>query len=89
MRRFLTIFFCLSILALLQNVVVATPEMPRIDRVMGVGGSTPIGALEDAPSQGHDVPGSGPIFLLVAGLSGLAAVGGRSDETGPPDRVSG
>ena len=89
MRRFLTIFFCLSMLALLQNVVVATPATPRIDRVAGVGEPTPDGAFEDASTQGRDTPGSGPFFLLVAGLSGLAAAGGRAEETGHPDRVSG
>ena len=75
MRRFLIAFVCLSTIALLQNVVVATPA--HSDETPAAAADRAQTRLLAAPPQRPDAP---TLMLLVAGLSGLAAVGGRSEE---------
>lgn len=82
MHRFLTAFLVLSTLAMTQNVVAGTPTaMTR-----GETSSIPTAALaatrEAVPARmpatvGGEVPAPSTMLLLVTGLAGLSAVGGR------------
>jgi hypothetical protein len=82
MRAFLITFACLTTLAIAQNVVVATP-LPSDG-----GGSQAVlshtGAertTSGAPTaRAGRVPQASSTFLLLAGLSGLCAVGNRRPE---------
>jgi len=78
MRQFLIAFICLSTLAMAQNVVVATPlsdPVPVASAASEASGNrfVPSAALLDG-----GVPEPATMLLLVAGLSGLSAVGGRN-----------
>lgn len=73
MRRFLIAFFCLSTIAMAQNVVVATPL--NVDSAPALGAiSEPVGVL------GGEIPEPATMMFLIAGVSGLAAVGGRNPD---------
>ncbi len=74
----MTIFFCLSTLAMAQNVLVATPESSAAKPLVGITTVGPsIGPSGRSQPVGREIPSPAPMMLFVAGLSGLAAVGGR------------
>lgn len=84
MRAFLIAFVCLSTLALLQNVVVATPATTSeaVGQAAAMERSLPAresGAHEAAapPHPRRATPQPAATGLLVLGLSGLCAVGSR------------
>jgi hypothetical protein len=72
MSRFLIALFCLSVLVMTQNRVVATsnPSDPFPDET-----SPPIAT---ASIVGTDVPQPAAVLFLIVGLSGLTAAGSRS-----------
>jgi len=88
MRRFLTAFVCLSILALAQNVIAAAPSSASAE--FGVAGSSVLatstavgtdeGLVLSPAAPDRNLPAPGTMMLLVAGLSGLAAVGARAND---------
>ena len=97
MRRFLTAFFCLSTLAMAQNVIAASPAStsPQTDGLAiiecpvttttGVAPDTGLPDAEDlvliaAVPERRGAPEPGTMVLLVAGLSGLTAVGARGND---------
>jgi len=84
MRRFLTAFICLSTLAMAQNVIAAAPSFAEqglevVDCPLGL---SPIGAETVGPADrpASELPEPGTMMLLVAGFSGLTAVGARDQE---------
>lgn len=93
MRRFLTAFICLSTLAMAQNVIAAAPsspsdgleavECPLPTTAPGVGLDAVLIASPVAPDR--DLPEPGTMMLLVAGLSGLTAVGARGEGRVAPE----
>lgn len=81
MHRFLTAFLCLSTLAMTQNVVAGTPStFATVEtRVIVAGGESASlsGRAGVRDSVGGEVPSPATTMLLVTGLAGLSAVGGR------------
>jgi len=81
MHRFLTAFLCLSTLAMTQNVVAGTSS--RLDALdaRAIARSAAAGAAGGegvVPGRiGGEVPTPATTMLLVTGLAGLSAVGGR------------
>jgi len=84
MRQFLIAFVCLSTIAMAQNVVVATPGLPVSADPMLVMSATPDAPVSrfmpSAALSGGNVPEPATMMLLVAGLSGLTAIGGRNHD---------
>ncbi|MAG33555.1 MAG: hypothetical protein CL908_21975 [Deltaproteobacteria bacterium] len=80
MRRFLTVFICLSTLALAQNVVAASPA-PTSDpaEILLTAERADAGELVVASGAavGGEMPTPTTMMLLVTGLAGLTAAGGR------------
>lgn len=87
MHRFLTAFLCLSTLAMTQNVVAGTPSsFATVETgVIAVGGESAglAGRTVVRDSVGGEVPSPATMMLLVTGLAGLSAVGGRRRGSGP------
>ena len=87
MRAFLTAFICLSVLVMAQNVIAIAPSSPLVGAdsksVEASADSQPVGAdvrlTASSATSGRDIPDPGTMILLVAGLSGLTAVGARSE----------
>ncbi len=90
MRRFLTTLICLSTLAMVQNVIAAAPaasSVPGADGLVAVeyAEASAVGSLAgeslvvSPAAPDRDLPTSGTMMLLVAGLAGLTAVGARTD----------
>ena len=84
MRRFLTAFILLSTIAMAQNVIVAAPSHSSgIEASVDAANTTAIGESADkatvASLSSRSVPEPSTMMLLVAGLSGLAAVATRRD----------
>jgi hypothetical protein len=81
MHRFLTAFLCLSTLAMTQNVVAGTPSsFATVEmRAIAVGGESAgiPGRVVARDAVGGEVPSPATMMLLVIGLAGLSAVGGR------------
>lgn len=80
MHRFLTAFLCLSTLAMTQNVVAGTPStFATVEtRVIAAGGeSAGLSGRGVRDTVGGEVPTPATTMLLVTGLAGLSAVGGR------------
>lgn len=83
MHRFLTAFFCLSTLALTQNVVAGTPSAHaslQTSAIVEAGAAIALAELEAElepvrAAVGGEVPSPGTMLLLVTGLAGLSAVG--------------
>ena len=94
MRRFIAVFICLSALVLAQNVVAGTPveALDRSEMLLAVAGQAEsrVAGLEDAEAVGGEIPDPGTLMLLLTGLAGLAAVGGRpaSFAEGAPSRFA-
>ncbi len=91
MHRFLTAFLCLSTLAMTQNVVAGTPSpfATLENRVVAMGGDASTGRVSVERSRaavGGEVPSPGTMLLLVTGLAGLSAVGGRGRAAKQPIR---
>lgn len=81
MRAFLIAFVCLSTLAMAQNVVVATPVV--VERELMIHASTGVSGerFVTSPARLHGgVPAASTTLMLVFGLSGLCAVGGRNHD---------
>ncbi len=79
MRQFLIAFVCLSTIAMAQTVVVATPLSADPVHVMSAASEASGDALvSSAALVGGGVPEPAAMMLLVLGLSGLTAVGGRN-----------
>ncbi|MEZ4333414.1 MAG: hypothetical protein R3F35_16745 [Myxococcota bacterium] len=83
MHRFLTVFLCLSTLAMAQNVVAGTPR-PVLDGDRGQAiAQTPgervlsSGVELSQAVAGGQAPSPGTMMLFVTGLAGLSAVGRR------------
>ena len=83
MRAFLIAFVCLSTLAMAQNVVVAVPVVSEAQASEPVAPRTDAGAVASPESMDRaerPVPQASTMALLIAGLSGLCAVGNRRHE---------
>lgn len=78
MRQFLIAFICLSTLAMAQNVVVATPLSDPVPAASAASEASGNRFVPSAALLGGSVPEPATMLLLVAGLSGLSAVGGRN-----------
>jgi len=81
MHRFLIAFVCLSTLAMAQNVVVATPL--SADSALAISATSETNRHRLAPTAallGDELPEPTTMMLLIAGLSGLTAVGGRDHD---------
>lgn len=92
MHRFLTAFFCLSTLALTQNVVAGTPTAyaslpaPAIAEVGSDAGLALAGLEPAGAAVGGEVPSAASMLLLVTGLAGLSAVGSPKRPVEQPAR---
>ncbi len=82
MHRFLIAFVCLSALAMVQNVVVVTPL--AVDSPLEIGAASEHSGHHLMPTadilEEDNRPEPATVMLLVAGLSGLTAVGGRKHD---------
>ncbi len=89
MRAFLIAFVCLSTLAMVQNVVVATPLVSAAELTISAIPEDSGPRLLPATSSHHsDAPRATTMMLLVVGLSGLCAVGGRHHDQSESERRS-
>ena len=87
MRSFLAAFICLSTLAMAQNVIAAAPSTAQPDQsdvfecptknANGVASATDLFIVAGMPER--SVPEPATMMLLVAGLSGLTAMGTRQE----------
>ncbi len=87
MRRFLIAFSVLSILVMAQNVVAGTPVTLSPELLTQTVGE--VAGLEftaASPPVGGATPEPIPMLLLIAGLSGLAVAGNRTDHRRQPGR---
>ncbi len=82
MRRFVTAFVCLSFLAMAQNVVLIEPR--PMDPALEMSATSQTRDNPFVPSAAllrqDDAPEPAAMMLLVVGLSGLTAVGGRNHD---------
>lgn len=81
MRQFLIAFVCLSTLAMAQNVVVATPL--AVESTLEISASSEGRDHSLVPTAARledERPNPTTMMLLVAGLSGLTAAGGRKHD---------
>lgn len=88
MRQFWIALVCLSTLAMALNVVSAAPLSSAAERPIGP--PSDVGAKgfdSETTLPGRELPTPSTTMLLVLGLSGLTAVGGRGhsrDRKRPP-----
>jgi hypothetical protein len=79
MRQFWIALVCLSTLAMAQNMVVVAPLSTDEDRAACPPAEITTSQFSPASAfPGGEVPTPATMLLLVVGLSGLTAVGGRN-----------
>ena len=79
MRQFWIALVCLLTLAVAQNMIVATPLTTDADRAACPPSDIIMSQFGSASALTcREVPAPATMLLLVAGLSGLTAVGGRN-----------